>query len=212
MDMMDKSLHKSLCFSFSWYSINENSSAIVKKSDESITLFAVRDLNTGHELSIAELKLNWPKANQFAYQNLAQVIDASRTVNAIDSKGFIICDSQYLRMKVSSPQYNALSKLNPENEGGVNQTLIFEAIRHNMLPPSHPKFFLWYFPKWKELYNVVNQKYEEVCTNVAKYLPTILALDQKDAAAEARKYNFGSIMMNMRFYFMLPLINCDSVI
>jgi hypothetical protein len=143
---------KKKCYMFEL--ITPRNVIFIRHERESIILHGVRDLETLQEYfpeQFAE-ENNWECAKSFTnFTSAQQVIDQSRVIDPMKCEGFIICDAQFNRVKVKSPQYVALSHLTTRNKN-VNVRLMLDVVRTN-----EGSEFLSYFKLYEELYHATKR-------------------------------------------------------
>jgi hypothetical protein len=77
----------------------------------------------------------------------------------------------------------AFSLLSWKDKGGLNKRRMLEVVRMN-----EGSEFLSYFPQWKELYNHLKMRYDELCANIEELLRKGQSLSPKEFTKYASGY------------------------
>ena len=86
---------------------------ITLKNKESISLLMVRNLITYEELNHEEIgnNLGYVNANHIKGTSLDEIKKIVRNLDPLQCEGYVVCDKNYTRFKIKSPQYERISEL-----------------------------------------------------------------------------------------------------
>jgi len=165
---------------------------VVQHKKNSIVLHGVRDLKTLKELDpyFIALKHEWQCVCTFSLRNLDEILTVCKELNPIESEGYVVCDANFNRIKVKSPQYVALAHI----KDGMSVKRILEIIRAN-----ESDEFLNYFPEFKDLYRDIKLKYDNFVSEMEKFYSKIKDIqDQKSFALEAVKSKYPAVLFFLK--------------
>lgn len=93
--------------------LSPRTQVVVVQEEEDLVLIGARDMQSLEELDVVSVaaKNGWKAAPRFAYQSRSEVEAASRKLNGSMCEGFVLCDSNYNRLKVKAPSYVSLFHL-----------------------------------------------------------------------------------------------------
>ena len=83
---------------------------VVRHKNCRIALLGARNIKTLKEYKLEDIKNIVPKAKTFNLSKIADIVDYVNSTNPSDEEGTVLCDSNFKRMKVKSPQYVIASK------------------------------------------------------------------------------------------------------
>ncbi|MCC0176315.1 2'-5' RNA ligase [Waterburya agarophytonicola K14] len=135
-------------------------------------------------------KYNWQLVATYPLQTLEEIVAMTDKLDPMDSEGYIICDREFKRIKVKSPQYVAISHL----KTGFSSRRMLEIVVTN-----EGEEFLNYYPEWQELYQQIATQYnaliEEIEEQYYKYqnIPV-----QKDFAIAVKNLSYSGILFALR--------------
>jgi hypothetical protein len=139
--------------------------------NEQLPLIGCRDLESLQELDpyiIAEENI-WEAPKTFPISaldgislyhnsNRSDTIKMSRDLSPTATEGFVVCDKQFRRIKIKSPQYVVLSGMLNTKETKKERKFL-EIIRIN-----ETEEFLAYFSEWKAEFQIMKEKYNKLCS------------------------------------------------
>lgn len=165
---------------------------VVRHDCNKLVLHGVRDKVSLQEAEpqIWANKYNWRLVKTYPLQTLKEIIALTNELDPMTSEGYIICDRNFQRIKVKSPQYVAISHLRT----GFSTRRMLEIVATN-----EGEEFLNYYPEWRELYQQIETKYnalvEEIEESYQKYrhIPV-----QKDFALAVKHLNCSGILFSLR--------------
>ncbi|HLO48593.1 MAG TPA: T4 RnlA family RNA ligase [Kamptonema sp.] len=165
---------------------------VVQQKDNQISLHGVRNIDTLIESdpSIWTSKYGWQLVQSYPLTSWTEVIKAAEQLDPMDSEGYIICDRNFNRVKVKSPQYVAISHL---REGFSTRRMI------EIILTNEGEEFLSYFPEWTELYQKVKERYLSLIQEVeAVYRQQQHIENQKDFALAIKHLPYSGILFSLR--------------
>lgn len=140
---------------------------VVVPKEETIYLHGARNLKNFQEIAPEPLcsKYGWKSVPlaEGHFSNLDQAVTSANKLDISVAEGFVICDSQFRRIKVKSPQYVFFSLLNWKDKEGLNKKRMIEVVRLN-----EGDEFISYYPQWIDLYQHINMRYRELIERIEK--------------------------------------------
>ena len=165
---------------------------VVQPKNNQIVLHGARNLDTliESEPGFWANKYGWELVKSYPLTNWTEVIKAAEMLDPMDSEGYIICDQNFNRVKVKSPQYVAISHLRE----GFSTRRMLEIILTN-----EGEEFLAYFPEWTGLYEKIKDKYQSLIEEVeAAYQQYQHIETQKDFALAIKHLPYSGILFSLR--------------
>ncbi|MDF0553984.1 T4 RnlA family RNA ligase [Kamptonema sp. UHCC 0994] len=165
---------------------------VVQQKDNQIILHGVRNIQTLLESdpSIWTEKYRWQLVTSYPLTSWTEVIKAAEKLDPMNSEGYIICDGNFNRVKVKSPQYVAISHL---REGFSTRRMI------EIILTNEGEEFLAYFPEWTELYQKVKDRYLSLIEEVEEvYRQHQHIENQKDFALAIKHLPYSGILFSLR--------------
>jgi hypothetical protein len=169
-----------LCYMFEM--VTPRHIILCQPKKEEIILHGVRDMKTLKELRPQEIaKQNgWECIKSYdMFKSLKDVVQSTREMNPIANEGYIVCDANFNRVKIKSPQYVALSHLSSRDKNGVNARMMLDVIRTN-----EGSEFLSYFGEYKSLYERVKKQSEDFMVVVKGWIQTVYEKYKKETISE----------------------------
>ena len=190
---------------------------IVRYRDDRVTLIGARDLTTFQEISAHEIARvhGWPSVATRPLPVAA--VDARTNVatddlprahwhrwlqaqaSALDAslqEGFIVCDEQFRRLKVKSPDYLRKAWMFPlcPTRAHINDRRLLQ-----VLLAGEGREFAVYCPQYKGEFDAVERRYDQLCQHIEAVYATIEAIaSQKAFAARAKEHAFHGALFLMR--------------
>jgi hypothetical protein len=119
------------------------------------------------------------------------ILEAANKLNPMEAEGYVVCDAEYNRVKVKSPQYVAMAHM---REGFTTRRML-EIVRTN-----EQSEFLTYFPEYAELYHEIRAKFEHFVGTIEGYYDAIKHIDdRKQFALVAKDKKFSGILFGLKF-------------
>lgn len=132
----------------------------------------------------------WEVVRSYPLGSFEDIVKSCSTLNPIEQEGYVVCDANFNRVKLKSPQYVALNNI----RDGHGPKRIIEIIRTNEMAE-----FLTYFPEWKEEYDKYKEKYEGLVLQLAgNYLLYHDIKSQKEFALAIKGVPFNGALFMMR--------------
>lgn len=168
---------------------------VVQHKKDRIVLHGGRDLKTFRELNpIIEAHNNkWECVKTFPLTSFDEIIEFAKTLDPMVSEGFVVCDADYNRVKMKSPQYVAMAHL--KDSVGMSKRQLVEIVRNN-----ESDEFLSYFPEYSKDYYDVKVRYERLLGRIEGFYEAIKNIsDRKIFASYATTQNFSGLLFNLKF-------------
>lgn len=165
---------------------------VVQQANNQIVLHGVRNIQTllESEPSFWADKYGWELVASYPLTSWKEVIEAAQHLDPMDSEGYIICDANFNRVKVKSPQYVAISHL---REGFSTRRMI------EIVLTNEGEEFLAYFPEWTELYQKVKENYQRLVEEIEEvYRQHEHIAVQKDFALAIKHLPYSGILFSLR--------------
>ena len=135
-------------------------------------------------------RYGWESVATYPLTNYAQIKSAANLLNPIASEGYVVCDGNFNRVKIKSPQYVAVQHL-------MGEFSTLELVK--IIIANEGEEFLVYFPEWTELYQKLKKRYQilipEIESNWVKYQNIPI---QKDFALAIKNLPYQSILFALR--------------
>lgn len=166
---------------------------VVKHKDSKIVLHGARKLSDLNEINpiVVAHKNNWQCVNILPLQSWSDIEDAIVKINPMEGEGYVVCDENYNRVKIKSPQYVALSHM----RDGLSVKKMLEIIRLN----EHSEF-LSYFPEYAEFYHNIKSKFEYLVGEIEGFYNAIKHIDdRKKFALIAKDQKFSGILFRIKY-------------
>ncbi|MBR8829005.1 MAG: T4 RnlA family RNA ligase [Gomphosphaeria aponina SAG 52.96 = DSM 107014] len=178
------------CFSFEL--MTPYNRIVVKQESKKIVLHGVRNVLTLKEEKPAVWgsKYAWEVVKSFPLSNWTEIIKAAAELDPMDAEGYIVCDSEFNRVKVKSPQYVAIAHLR-EN---FSTRRMLEIILNN-----EGDEFLSYFPEWTEFYEKIIAQYNKAVQEIEAVYQQYKDIPvQKDFALAIKHLPYAGILFALR--------------
>ena len=165
---------------------------VVRQYGNDLILHGVRNLKTLEESNphLWGDKYGWHVVETYPLQTLEEIIAATNKIDPMDSEGYIVCDAQFKRIKIKSPQYVAIAHL----RSGFSSRRILEIVATN-----EGQEFLNYYPEWTDLYHKIRAKYDVLALDIEhKYNQHKDIEVQKDFANSIKHLPYSGILFDLR--------------
>lgn len=166
---------------------------VVRHKTNRIVLHGARRLSDFRELNpIVEAHVNrWECVQTFPLKSWTDIEAASKELDPMQAEGFVVCDTNYNRVKVKSPQYVAIAHV----RDGLSTRRLLEVIRSN-----ESSEFLLYYPELASMYYDIKVKYERFLGQVEGFYDAIKDIDdRKTFASFATKTKFSGLLFGRKF-------------
>jgi hypothetical protein len=119
------------CFMFEL--LSDEQIIVVRPEEEALILHGCRNVLTLNEIQpqIMADKYGWPIVKKYPMTNIDEVISFSKTLDPTKAEGFVICDANFNRVKVKTPQYVAVAHLNIRDTSGLNFGNMIKIVNEN---------------------------------------------------------------------------------
>jgi DNA polymerase III epsilon subunit-like protein len=175
---------------------------IVRYPEERLTLLGVRDLTTHQELepSTIAADLGWrslaalfPEVGTELQRRLREEV---LQLDASIQEGFVICDAQFQRVKLKSPDYLRMTwmfPLCPSRERLNKRHLL------RLVLSGETQEFLSYCPEYREELREAIEGYETLCAAISSAYEQLQHIsDPAEVARRARAYPFSDVLFGMK--------------
>lgn len=184
---------RGLCYMFEL--MTPENIILVRHKDYRIVLHGVREIFP--ETRLKELPPEgfayihqWECVKSHALNNVEDVIKSLHGTDPSQMEGYVVCDANFNRVKIKSPQYVALAHL----KEGLTVHRLMDIVRN-----AEGDEFLIYFPEYKEVFTNLKDKYNILVTLIQKSYDEIPKdLIQKEYASYATKYAWSSLLFMYR--------------
>jgi hypothetical protein len=117
-------------------------------------------------------KYGWSCPASSVHHSLADVIEASKKVNAVRCEGFVVVDTEFNRIKVKSPTYVQIALLRNRDPEGINEKRMLSIIQM-----GESEEFLAYFPQWNQLFKSVSSIFNRLVQELQDSFDSIKELE-----------------------------------
>jgi len=165
---------------------------VVRHDRHKLVLHGVRNKLTLEEEnpSIWSDEYSWQLVESYPLQTLAEIIAIADKLDPMQSEGYIVCDTEFNRIKVKSPQYVAISHL----KTGFSTRRMLEIVATN-----EGEEFLNYYPEWTKIYQQIKAKYNNLIAEIeAQYQQYQSIAIQKDFAIAIKHLTYSGILFSLR--------------
>jgi len=178
----------SKCYMFEM--VTQRHIILVRPSDEQperIILHGVRKMTTLEEEYPDQVAQDhgWECVTYFSMKNIDEVVSASKTLNPIQCEGYVVCDSNFNRVKVKSPQYVALSHMSTRSDKVVEITdkrRMLQVVRFH-----EGDEFLSYFPAYKDVHQECQDAYNRFIRMSSKAVTPFVELCKETGMMHAHQ-------------------------
>lgn len=125
----------------------------------------------------------WECVETYDVADLDGVLTMADSLKGLESEGFVVCDSDFNRVKIKAKSYVALHHL----KDSLSLRRLVETVQAN-----EGSEFLQYFPEFRELYENVKTRYDALCVEVAEVYDQHKGLEtQKDFALAVKHFPYS---------------------
>jgi hypothetical protein len=153
--------HKDICFMFEL--CTPYNKIVVQHTQNRIVFHGCRDLIKNYEevpvpdQAVVLYGYNWEIVKSYPLGSIEDVLKTMDSIPPTEGEGYVICDGNFNRIKVKTPQYVALAHM----RDGMGSRRMLEVIRSN-----ESSEFLTYFPEFKSLYDQIKEKYDALVSQI----------------------------------------------
>lgn len=166
---------------------------VVRHKASRIVLHGARRLSDLKELNpiVVAYQNKWECAQTYPLNSWEDIIEVAKTLDPMESEGYVVCDTDYNRVKVKSPQYVAVAHL----KDAFTTRRLLEIVRTN-----ENSEFLSYYPEYNELYCDIKAKYENKVGFIEGFYEAIKEIDdRKQFALTAKEQDFSGILFGIKY-------------
>ncbi len=178
------------CFMFEL--MTKYNRVVVVQPTNQLVLHGVRNIQTLAELDPQPWsdKYGWQLVARHPLTSWPAVIAAAQQLDPMNLEGYIVCDRQFNRVKVKSPQYVAIAHL----RSSFSSRRMLEIIMAN-----EGEEFLAYFPEWTEIYQKIKHRYHELIQEITDAYQQYQGIAvQKDFAAAIQHLPYRGVLFSLR--------------
>lgn len=165
---------------------------VVRQQSNQLTLHGVRNVNTLKEENplIWSNKYSWQIAKTYPFNDLSAIIQATATLDPLEGEGYIVCDTNFNRIKIKSAEYVQLSHV----RSAITTRKILEIVITN-----EGEEFLTYFPEYVKLHQQITERYEKLVADIeTTYQEHQNLPEQKDFALAIKHLPYAGTLFALR--------------
>lgn len=115
---------------------SKRNQVLVPPSEDNIVLHGVRNNDTLEELDPAPIAAKYgykmiPAFEKTKFNSIDDVVAASKSIDPSKAEGFVVCDANFNRVKIKSPQYVSMALMSWKDKDGLNKRRMLEVVRTN---------------------------------------------------------------------------------
>lgn len=169
---------------------------VVPHQRASLTLLAVRDMETMQEEHPEGWSDLFPVVREFSLQSMADVLATFEHLDPLRQEGYVVVDGGFNRVKVKHPGYVAIHHIRGEN--GPTPRRMLEIVRS-----GEGAELLAHFPEWRPQYEEADSRLRALETEIRADFERISASvgqtgTQKEFALQAVKTRCSAALFLMR--------------
>lgn len=167
---------------------------IVPQKDSNIVLIGARNLKTLKEEYPDNFKNNgWNIVKSFNFSNPEELKSACKKLNPMEQEGFVVCDNEFNRVKMKSPQYINIGFLRGIEDQFVNRYML-EIVRTN-----EGSEFLAYKPEYTEIYQNVKKKYDDLLNELETHYESVKHIeDNREFGIKCKETRIPNIFFSLK--------------
>lgn len=160
----------------------------------SITLIGARNLKSLKEYSIDEVaNKEWRKVKRYPLKSLEELVEDCKGLNPMKCEGFVVCDNEFKRVKMKSPQYVKLNLLHGADEKLTDRYLI------DIIQANEGDEFLVYFENYRSRYNELKIKYQNLIVELEKLYKEVKDMeDRREIGLRVRESKFPTLFFQLK--------------
>ena len=166
---------------------------VVRHPEARLVLHGGRNIQTLKELNpiVEAHNHGWECAKTFPLQSWDDVVSASKELNPMENEGYVVCDANYNRVKVKSPQYVAIAHL----KDSFTTRRMLEIVRTN-----EQSEFLQYYPEYSDIFYDIKVRYERLVGQIEGFYEAIKDIeDRKEFANKATTQKYSGTLFGLKF-------------
>ena len=165
---------------------------LVRHAKPRLVVIGWRNRVTLEEFPVSEISdyFGYEKVKSYSLNNIKDIEASLENIVPTEMEGYVVCDANFNRIKVKSPQYVALAHL----KEGMSHRRILEIIRNN-----ENNEFISYFPEYEVQFNEMQVKYDKLHKLIDEtWVIRNIDTDQKAFALSIKDLAFSSILFQLR--------------
>lgn len=166
---------------------------VVRHPMSRIVLHGGRCLSDFRELNpvVEARRYGWECVQIHQLQSWDDIMAAAKELDPMESEGYVVCDANYNRVKVKSPQYVAVAHM----KDGFTTRRMLEIVRTN-----ENSEFLSYYSEYESLYWKIKVKYEHLVGKIEGFYEAIKHVDdRKQFALSATTQKYSGTLFSLKF-------------
>jgi RNA ligase len=178
------------CFMFEL--VTKYNRVVVQPKSNQLILHGARHVPSYQEAdpAIWASQHQWELVKTYPLNDWSAVMAAAQDLNPMESEGYIVCDQDFNRVKVKSPQYVAIAHL---REGFSSRRML------EILTANEGEEFLTYFPEWTDLYHTMKVRYLELIAEIEAAYDRHRTIEvQKDFALAIKDLPYAGMLFALR--------------
>ncbi len=167
---------------------------VVRQTDSHLYLLGARKLSDLSEVFPEEIEgQNWAVAPSFPIRSIEEALAGTKAMNPMEQEGFVICDSQFNRVKLKSPQYVSIGHLRGIDGDNVKRCLL-QIVRTN-----EGNEFLLYKPEYKEKYEQIKAKFDALVKELEEHFEAVKNIeDRKEFGLKCKNTKFPGLFFQLK--------------
>jgi len=159
-DVMKYNLPKDRTKCYIFELMTPHNQVVVYHQTSKIVLHGVRCILTLKEEdpAIYAKENNWNLVSSFDFADIPSVLEAANKIKPREMEGYILCDSQYNRLKIKNAEYVKLSY--------IKTNIIKPADLITVVQKNEGDEVLVAFPHLKPEYDLLKNKYDAICSEI----------------------------------------------
>jgi len=166
---------------------------VVPHYENRLIVHGVRNVVTcqEHHLDAIEQQgLDWEVVKTVPFKEASVLVEDSLAINPMQSEGYVVCDRNFQRVKIKSPQYVAIAHL---RDGFSPRRLL------SIVVTNEGAEFLNYYPEWQDSYDEVKEKFESLVSEIEDdYAKSRHIENQKEFALAINHLPYCGVLFSLR--------------
>ena len=182
--------HEDYCFMFELETPYNR--IVVQHSEHSIILHGVRNVKTFAEEPLAKWadKTGWQVVNSYPFGTIEALVAQAEQLDPLEQEGFIVCDSNFSRIKLKSSEYVKLSHM---KDGSSYRKLLAVVVNNESAE------FLAYFHELQSLFEEITEKYSKLVAMLEREYDRYKDIEvQKDFAMSVKDFPYSGVLFSLR--------------
>lgn len=133
---------------------------------------------------------NWEVVKSYDLSSFEAIVNSCKDINPMECEGYVVCDDNFNRVKVKSPQYVALHSM----IDGMGPRRLLQIARTN-----DSEEFLSYFEEYRAEFDIIKIKYHALASELEKQFDEIKYIaDRKEFASHAVKSRLPAVLFTLK--------------